>query len=98
MPSTHEGEDKYLTMKNLYNIKKKDGYEVVEGTPIQLIDGVDTFFSHNKTLHLWSITEATTGMLLVPVGFNGSRVFSPTKKDMIEKAKEFIQFMGEEKI
>jgi len=54
-----------------YKIIKQTGIEEVKGTPVKIVDGVDTFL-HKDENGNWVVSEATTGRDLTNGGFDNS--------------------------
>jgi len=72
--------------ERMYKIIKEEGIKEVKGTPVKIVDGVDTFI-HEGTGG-WVVSEATTGRYLAD---------SRTKDGAIAKAKFEISNVGEKK-
>lgn len=61
--------------------------KMVEGTPIKIVDGIDTFL-HKDSNGNWSVSEATTGRDLTGGGFESKTFAISAAKANIEKVGE----------
>lgn len=69
-----------------YKIIKQEGIREVQGTPVKIVDGIDTFI-HEGT-DGWVVSEASTGRYIAD---------SVSKEGAISKAKSNINQVGEDK-
>ncbi len=69
-----------------YKIIKQEGIREIKGTPVKIVDGVDTFI--HKGTDGWVVSEASTGRYLAD---------SVSKEGAIAKAKFNIDNVGENK-
>ena len=98
-PAIPEALEPLAQGEQTYKIIKQTGIEEVKGTPVKIVDGVDTFL-HKDENGNWVVSEAMTGRDLSGGGFDNSTFAIKAAKANIENVgvDKFKQLISEKQL